>query len=126
MRTPREIIRHMTRVLRAANRCFFPEFSVDAPEPLPFTDEVRRFHDILQQIDDNICAFNATDDGMFKAALQGPLSDAMTHVGQIAMLRRMFGNPISGQNFMAAEIKAGNLGTEQPEPRQPFDDTSPQ
>jgi len=51
---------------------------------------------------------------------QGPIADALTHVGQIAMLRRMAGVPIKGENYFVAEITAGRVGHDQPTPRQEF------
>ena len=52
---------------------------------------------------------------------QGPIADALTHVGQIAMLRRMAGCPIRGENYFAAEVAAGRVGSEQAAPRVEFD-----
>ena len=46
--------------------------------------------------------------------LQGPLLDAFTHVGQLAMLRRMAGSPIPGESFWMADVKAGQIGPDQP------------
>ncbi|QYO67537.1 hypothetical protein [Leptolyngbya sp. 7M] len=51
--------------------------------------------------------------------LQGPLADAMTHAGQLAMLRRIHGAPVPPENFIYAEIDAANLTTDQPEPVRP-------
>ena len=51
--------------------------------------------------------------------LQGPLADAMTHAGQLAMLRRLSGSPVPAENFLKAEIDIRNLGAEQPTPRAP-------
>jgi hypothetical protein len=52
---------------------------------------------------------------------QGPIADALTHVGQIAMLRRMAGVPIKGENYFVAAISPGNVGAQQPPPRVEFD-----
>ena len=52
---------------------------------------------------------------------QGPIADALTHVGQIAMLRRMAGCPIRGENYFIAEVAAGRVGSEQAPPRVEFD-----
>jgi hypothetical protein len=52
---------------------------------------------------------------------QGPIADALTHVGQIAMLRRMAGCPIRGENYFVAEMAAGRVGSEQAPPRVEFD-----
>ena len=53
--------------------------------------------------------------------MQGPLADALTHVGQIAMLRRMAGVPVKGENYFVADIVTGRVGPEQAPPKQPFD-----
>ena len=52
---------------------------------------------------------------------QGPIADALTHVGQLAMLRRMAGGPIRGENYFKADIEAGRVGADQKPPRQEFD-----
>lgn len=52
---------------------------------------------------------------------QGPIADALTHVGQIGMLRRLAGAPIRGENYAKASIKAGRVGREQPSPAFEFD-----
>jgi hypothetical protein len=51
--------------------------------------------------------------------LQGPFSDAMTHAGQIALLRRLAGSPVPPENFVFADINSGNLGPDQPLPISP-------
>ena len=51
--------------------------------------------------------------------LQGPLSDAMTHAGQLAMLRRLAGEPVPSENFIFAKVSADNVGPDQPEPAAP-------
>jgi hypothetical protein len=51
---------------------------------------------------------------------QGPIADALTHVGQLAMLRRMSGAPFRGENYFQAEIVAGRVGAEQAPPRREF------
>jgi hypothetical protein len=51
---------------------------------------------------------------------QGPIADALTHVGQIAMLRRMAGVPMKGENYFVAEITVGRVGADQATPRKVF------
>jgi hypothetical protein len=51
--------------------------------------------------------------------LQGPFSDAMTHAGQLALLRRLAGAPVPPENFIVAEIEPDRLGKDQPEPVSP-------
>ncbi len=52
---------------------------------------------------------------------QGPIADALTHTGQIAMLRRLAGCPFRGENYFVAAITAGRVGADQPAPRREFD-----
>jgi hypothetical protein len=52
---------------------------------------------------------------------QGPIADALTHVGQIALLRRLAGAPVRGENYLRAEIVAGRVGDQQAPPRREFD-----
>ena len=52
---------------------------------------------------------------------QGPIADALTHVGQIAMLRRMAGCPLRGENYFVADMAAGRVGADQAAPRVEFD-----
>ena len=46
--------------------------------------------------------------------LQGPLADALTHTGQLTLLRRLAGAPVAHENFMEADIRAGQVGPESP------------
>jgi hypothetical protein len=52
---------------------------------------------------------------------QGPIADALTHVGQIAMLRRMAGCPVRGENYFVAPIEIGRVGAEQAAPVKEFE-----
>jgi len=57
-----------------------------------------------------------TDEKLF----QGPIADALTHVGQLAVMRRAAGAPIKGENYFLADIKAGRVGQEQTPPKREF------
>jgi hypothetical protein len=116
LRTPRELLRHMTSVLGYA-RTFFVAGTYEA-EPLPdWASEVARFHEMLESLGTLLTSTDATTTA--EQLLQGPLADAMTHAGQLAMLRRLAGSPVAAENFLKAEISADNLGPEQPAPRAP-------
>jgi hypothetical protein len=54
------------------------------------------------------------------ALFQGPVADVLTHVGQLAMLRRLAGCPIKGENYFKAEVVAGRVGPDQSAPRRQF------
>jgi len=60
---------------------------------------------------------HATAEKLFQA----PIADALTHVGQVAMLRRLAGAPVRGENYFVAEITAGRVGREQAAPNYEFD-----
>jgi hypothetical protein len=51
---------------------------------------------------------------------QGPIADALTHTGQLAMLRRFAGSPVRGENFYGAAITVGQVGSVQPAPVKSF------
>jgi hypothetical protein len=51
---------------------------------------------------------------------QGPVADALTHTGQLAMLRRIAGAPVRGENYAKAEISRGRVGAEQAPPTVEF------
>ena len=89
-------------------------------EPLPWSAEVERFFASLKKFDDYLASPESLQ-ASAEVLFQGPIADALTHVGQIAMLRRLAGCPIKGENFFKAEIIAGRVGSEQAAPRREFD-----
>ncbi|HUR96717.1 MAG TPA: hypothetical protein VMZ26_01490 [Pyrinomonadaceae bacterium] len=121
VRTPKELVRHITSVLGYARTFFIGgEYR---PEPLPtFRDEIQRFHAMLADLGEHL-----TDGTPLRALteeqlLQGQFSDAMTHVGQLAMLRRLHGDPVRSENFIHAAISPENLSIDQPDPVAPDED----
>lgn len=89
-------------------------------KPLAWEAEVARFFASLKKFDDYLASaepLRAPTEGLF----QGPVADALTHIGQIAMLRRHAGCPMKGENYFKAEIEAGRVGLDQPAPRREFD-----
>ncbi len=118
VRTPTELVWHMTSVIGYA-RTMLHGGSFDPPAMPGFASEVERFHATLEALRDDFGnpALTATiSDQQF---LQGPLADAMTHAGQLAMLRRLAGSPVASENFIFARIDAANVGPSQPEPAAP-------
>jgi hypothetical protein len=119
IRTPKELIRHMTSVLGYARTYFIG--GQYRPVPLPSLGaEVVRFHEMLESLSSHI----GNDEPLLEQTtadrlLQGPLSDAMTHAGQLAMLRRLAGVPVPPENFIVADIDATRLGPEQAAPASP-------
>jgi hypothetical protein len=87
--------------------------------PLPWAQEVARFFKALQAFDEYL-ASDAPLSAPVEKLFQGPVADALTHTGQIAMLRRMAGCAIRGENYYRAEITAGRVGQDQAAPGREF------
>lgn len=117
VRTPHQLVRHMSDVLGyARTRLAGGEWRA---RRLPtFEQEVTRFHEILADLSHHI-ATGAFVDTTPERLLQGPLADAMSHAGQLAMLRRLAGSPIPPENFIEAEIQTDNVGPDQRAPVSP-------
>jgi hypothetical protein len=89
-------------------------------EPGSWESETARFFDGLRRLD-GFLASEAPLGFPVEKLFQGPVADALTHIGQIAMLRRMAGSPVRGENYLKAEIQAGRVGPEQAAARVEFD-----
>ncbi len=87
--------------------------------PLPWEKECERFFAALKNFD-NYLASDKPLEVSTEKLFQGPIADALTHVGQIAMLRRMAGVPMKGENYFVAEISVGRVGADQAAPRKEF------
>lgn len=122
VRTPVELVRHMTSVLGYA-RTFFIGGNY-RPDSLPsMKDEVSRFHEMLEDLSRHIEIGTSLREAMTaEQLLQGPFSDAMTHAGQLAMLRRLAGSPVPPENFIVADFDAGQCGEDQAKPLSPDDE----
>jgi hypothetical protein len=118
VRTPSELVRHMRSVLGYA-RTFFVGGRYIAEEEPSFDAEVRHFHDMLGDLASYLERGDPLTGTTHAQLLQGPLSDAMTHAGQLALLRRLASSPIAPENFIVAAIDPDNLGPNQPPPISP-------
>lgn len=117
-RTPHELVWHMTGVIGYA-RTFLRGGEWAPPRLDTFEAELQRFHDTLAQLSADFADGTLTATISDEQFLHGPLADAMTHVGQLAMLRRMVGAPVPSENFIYADVSAANLSAQQPEPKSP-------
>jgi len=111
-RTPLQILAHMGDLFDWALSMAEGKWDYKQSSPLQWRKEVARFHASLEAFD----AYLASEAplGMTTQKLfQGPISDALTHVGQIAILRRLAEAPVRGESYARADIVAGRLGTEQ-------------
>jgi hypothetical protein len=105
----------MTSVLDYARTCFVG--GTPSALPLPnIGDEIQRFHEILQDLGRLLMSGAPLRGVTEEQLLQGPFADAMTHAGQLALLRRLAGVPVPPESFIDAAIRSDRLGSDQPEP----------
>lgn len=118
-RTPAQILAHMGDLFDWALSIAQGKQAWHDSEPLPWPQEVARFFKTIQSFDDYL-ASSAPLAASVEKLFQGPVADALTHTGQIAILRRMAGCPIRGENYYRAQIVAGRVGHDQPAPVREF------
>jgi len=88
--------------------------------PLPWNEEAARFFAALQRFDDYL-ASGAPLAVPPETLFQGAIADSLTHIGQLAMLRRLAGTKMKSENYSRADIVAGRVGAEQTAPKREFD-----
>ncbi|KAB2954998.1 MAG: hypothetical protein F9K18_13845 [Thermoanaerobaculia bacterium] len=118
LRTPHELVAHMDSVLGYAITFFVGGGYRVSPRP-SFEEEVARFHRTLAELARHVAKEKDWKRITPERLLQGPLADAMSHAGQLAMLRRLAGDPVPPEDFIYAEIDPANLGPDQPLPARP-------
>ena len=118
-RTPGQILAHMGDLLDwALSLARGAQQWQDSP-PLTWEDGSRRFFAGMLALEDYLASGEPLGTSA-EALFQGPIADALTHTGQIALLRRAAGSPVKGENYFKAEIVAGRVGPEQAAPRREF------
>ena len=121
VRTPHELIRHMDSVL-GYSRTFLIGGSYAAPALEDFNSSIAHLHKTIADIARHLELGTQLRGITPEILLQGPFSDAMTHAGQLAMLRRLSGSPVPPENFVFANISPDNLSPNQPLPVSPDED----
>jgi hypothetical protein len=118
-RTPAEILAHVGDLFDWALSLAKGTQAWHDSKPLAWDKETERFFESLGRFD----AYLASEAPLGESAerlFQGPIADALTHVGQLTMLRRVEGAPIRGENYHKAEIAVGRVGPDQAAPRREF------
>lgn len=118
-RTPGQILAHLGDLLDWALSMAKGNEEWHNSEKLSWKEGTERFHASLEALDEFLASkkpLAAPPERLF----QGAIADSLTHVGQIAMLRRLAGTPIRGENYSKAEIVAGRVGAKQAAPRREF------
>ncbi|MGC1781090.1 MAG: hypothetical protein WA708_01065 [Acidobacteriaceae bacterium] len=84
-----------------------------------WNEDVTRFHGALAAFD----AYLGSDQPLHASSeklFQGPVADALTHIGQLAIMRRLASAPIKGENYFVADIASGRVGPDQAAPKREF------
>ncbi len=119
-RTPTQLVAHIGDVLDWTLRLADGNYDWHDSAPLVWEKEIERFFAALAAVDARLKSaepLKAPEEKIF----QGPIADALTHVGQIVMLRRLAGTPMRSENYFQAKIAAGEVGANQPAPAFEFD-----
>lgn len=119
-RTPAQIVAHLGDLFDWALSLAKGKREWRESEPLDWDSGVERFFGSLGAFDNYLASSKRLGFPVEKL-FQGPVADALTHVGQLAMLRRLAGAPIKGENYFRAEIVAGRVGPDQAMPAFEFD-----
>jgi len=115
-----EILSHMSDLLEWTRRTADGSSDWREPRAGDWHHEVARFFSALKSFDDRLASGSPL---AFPAEkfLQGPIADVLTHVGQLATLRRLAGSGIRGEAYFNANITIGHVGMDQPKPEWEFD-----
>jgi hypothetical protein len=119
-RTPAQILAHLGDLFDWAYAMVSGNPAWKESQPLAWNAESERFFAAIKKFDDYLASsepLKAPPENLF----HGPVADALTHVGQLAMLRRLANAPIKGENYFKAEIVDGHVGPEQTAPRYEFE-----
>src|SRR5258708_6930381 len=118
-RQPGQILAHMGDLYDWALSMAAGKPAWQNSTPRPWAEEQQRFYGALKAFDDYLASAEPVHAELEKL-FQGPIADSLTHVGQLAMLRRLAGAAICGENFYVAAVNVGQVSAEQPAAVQPF------
>lgn len=119
VRPPRKILAHMGDLMDWALSIAIGKREWRDSQPLPWEKEVERFFSALRKLDEYLASTEPIHVPPEKL-LQGPIADALTHVGQIVMLRRLAGEPLKSESYYEADITLGRVGADQTKPKREF------
>jgi hypothetical protein len=119
LRTPGQILAHLGDLIDWALSIAQGAQKWQNSTTSTWEQATERFFGALKKFDDFLASGEPVQAPLEKL-FQGPVADALTHVGQIAILRRMAGAPVKGENYYVAEIEIGRVGAEQSKPKREF------
>jgi hypothetical protein len=112
VKTPVKILVHISSLIDWTLCMAHGEGKPHDETPLPWNQEVARLYRNLEALDAYLASDQALHEPVEKL-FQGPIADALTHVGQLSLLRRMAEAPVKGENYFVADIAVGRVGSEQ-------------
>ncbi len=118
-RTPGQILAHIGDLFDWALSIVKGQRTWHDSTPLPWDQEVQRFFAALKKFDDYLASGEPVHASIEKV-FQGPVADALTHVGQIGILRRLARGPVKGESYYEAEIETGRVSADQTKPKREF------
>jgi hypothetical protein len=118
-RTAGQILAHMGDLIDWAISIVEGKQTWHDSAPRLWDEDVNRFFEGLVHFDQALAA-HGPDRRLEQKLFQGPVADALTHVGQLAMMRRLAGDPIRAENYLVAEIVEGRVSADQAPPRKEF------
>jgi hypothetical protein len=111
IRTPSEILAHIGDLLQGSLYLMKGELVYLNSAPLPWDEETARFFSAAKKLDSYLASDEPLNQPIEKI-IQGPIADALTHVGQIIMLRRAAGKPVQVESYFTADIVPGKIDGE--------------
>lgn len=118
-RTPVQIVAHMADLMTWGVHLAQGEHVWSADGGSDWEAEKARFFARLEALDAELASRELTQNSVEKL-IQGPLADALTHVGQLTMIRGVLGAPVRPESYARATITRGRVGPDQPDPRSEF------
>ena len=119
VRTPGQILAHIGDLFEWGLSIAQGRRTWHDSKPLPWEQEVVRFFATLKKFDEFLASSEPVQASLEKI-YQGPIADALTHVGQINILRRLAGAPVKGESYYEAAIETGRVSTDQAKPKREF------
>ncbi len=120
-RAPAEILAHMGDLMEWALTMAQERTEWRGRPVQLWSDDVRRLFSGITALDHYLATAVEFDNQLLPRLFQGPIADALTHTGQLTLLRRLAGAPIKGESYQRALIAVGQTGLDQPPPQREFD-----
>lgn len=118
IRPPKQILEHCVRMIANVRLIYLgkePQAHESNPwEDLTWQELITEFHDALHDLDEAIEEHQPPSEEVLFRLFQGPLCDAMTHIGQLIMIRRMMNAPVENVPYWKLDLKVGRVDADQP------------